>query len=102
VINDEKREWTDSPNRHESQTQQDHDLVHVTSMRKKCTGLLFFTSNGVWLQVACSGSCPLVFPRRICISTSCDVVRPFFPRPLIYLRANAKQMIRPALQPEFH
>ena len=37
LINDENREWTDSPKHHESYTQQDYDLAHITSMRKTST-----------------------------------------------------------------
>ncbi|HXQ32787.1 MAG TPA: hypothetical protein VN843_02075, partial [Anaerolineales bacterium] len=41
VINDENREWTDSPKHQKSQTQQDHDLVHIPSMPKTRTRLNF-------------------------------------------------------------
>jgi hypothetical protein len=33
VIDDENREWTDSPKQQKSQTQQDYDRAHITSMR---------------------------------------------------------------------
>jgi len=33
MINDQNREWTESPKDQESQTQQDYDLVDITSMR---------------------------------------------------------------------
>jgi hypothetical protein len=37
MINDQNREWTESPKDQESQTQQDYDLVHIPSMRKTRT-----------------------------------------------------------------
>ena len=43
VINDENHEWTDSPNHQKPQTQQDYDLVHITSMRKTRRRLICFT-----------------------------------------------------------
>ena len=60
VINDKNREWTDSPNQQKSQTQPDYDLVHITSMRKTRTRLIFshrqslasFLSHGVsWQRI---------------------------------------------------
>ena len=42
MINDENHEWTDSPKHQKSQTQQDYDFVHITSMRKTRTRLFFF------------------------------------------------------------
>jgi hypothetical protein len=42
-MNDKNREWTDGPKRQKSQTQQDYDLVHITSMRKTRARLFFFT-----------------------------------------------------------
>jgi hypothetical protein len=43
MINDKNREWTDSPNQQESQTQPDDGLVHITSMRKTRARLILFT-----------------------------------------------------------
>jgi len=45
VINDENREWTDSPKHQKSQTQQDYDLVHIPSMRKTRMRLFFYTDS---------------------------------------------------------
>jgi hypothetical protein len=42
IINDENREWTDSPKHQNSQTQQDYDLMHITSMRKTLMRLIIF------------------------------------------------------------
>jgi hypothetical protein len=50
VINDENQEWTDSPKHQESQTQQDYDLVHITSMRKARRRWMFFTLASFLLQ----------------------------------------------------
>jgi hypothetical protein len=43
VINDANREWTDSPKHQKSQTQQDYDRVHITSMRKTRARWIFFS-----------------------------------------------------------
>jgi len=42
VINDENREWTDSPKHQKPQTQQDRDLVHITLMRQNAHKMNFF------------------------------------------------------------
>ena len=43
VINDENREWTDSPKHQKTQTQQDYDVMHITLMRETRTRLILFT-----------------------------------------------------------
>jgi hypothetical protein len=50
MINDQNREWTESPKDQESQTQQDYDLVHIPSMRKTRTRLIFFTRAAVLIE----------------------------------------------------
>jgi hypothetical protein len=56
VINDEKREWTDSPKHQESQTQQNCDLVHITSMPKNAHEMDFLFTLASFLQQAPSNS----------------------------------------------
>ena len=50
MIDDENREWTDSPKHQKSQTQQDRDLVHTTLMLKTHTRWIFFTWASFLLQ----------------------------------------------------
>ena len=45
VINDKKREWTDSPNQQEPQTQPDYDLMHINWMRETRPRLFFYTDS---------------------------------------------------------